>query len=153
MYCRFMYLVERDCKAINQLQTIQNCAARVLTRTKKRAHIKPVLKSLHWLPVSYRIDFKVLLLVYKSLHNRAPEYISDMLRRYTPCRTLRSSGTNLLEKQVGKRKHGKAAFSSYAPRVWNELPRELRMSESVESFKRGLKTHLFKKACKDFFRE
>ena len=140
-------------KAINQLQTIQNCAARVLTRTKKRAHIKPVLKSLHWLPVSYRIDFKVLLLVYKSLHNRAPEYISDMLRRYTPCRTLRSSGTNLLEKQVGKRKHGKAAFSSYAPRVWNELPCELRMSESVESFKRGLKTHLFKKACKDFFRE
>ena len=142
-------------KAINQLQTIQNAAARVLTKTKKRAHIKPVLKSLHWLPVSYRIDFKVLLLVYKSLYNRAPEYISDMLKRYTPCRTLRSSGTNLLERQKakGKRNHGKAAFSYYAPKLWNELPRELRMSESVESFKRGLKTHLFKKACKDYFRE
>ena len=142
-------------KAINQLQTIQNAAARVLTKTKKREHIKPVLKSLHWLPVSYRIDFKVLLLVYKSLHNRAPKYISDMLKRYTPSRTLRSSGTNLLEKQKAKnkRKHGKAAFSFYAPRVWNELPRDLRLSESIESFKRGLKTHLFTKACKDYFRD
>ena len=93
--------------------------------------------------------------MYKALYNREPEYISDMLKRYTPSRTLRSSGTNLLERQKakGKRIHGKAAFSYYAPKLWNELPRELRMSESVESFKRGLKTHLFKKACKDYFRE
>src|SRR4029434_7724654 len=83
-------------KAISQLQTIQNAAARVLTKTRPRAHITPVLKSLHWLPVSFRIDFKVLLLVYKSLHSHAPEYITDMLSRYTPSRSLRSSGTELL---------------------------------------------------------
>src|SRR4029434_2879668 len=53
-------------KAFSQLQTLQNAAARVLTKTRRRAHITPVLKSLHWLPVSFRIDFKVLLLVYKS---------------------------------------------------------------------------------------
>src|SRR4029434_542678 len=61
-------------KAISQLQTIQNAAARVLTETRRRAHITPVLKSLHWLHVSFRIDFKVLLLVYTSLHSHAPEY-------------------------------------------------------------------------------
>ena len=38
-------------------------------------HIATVLKYLHWLPVSYRIDFKVLLLVYKSLNGLGPEYI------------------------------------------------------------------------------
>ena len=42
-------------KAINKLQIIQNAAARVLTKTRRRAHISPVLKSLHWLPVRFRI--------------------------------------------------------------------------------------------------
>src|SRR4029434_648129 len=59
-------------------------------------HITPVYKSMHCLPVSFRIDFKILLLVYTSLHSHAPEYITDMLSRYTPSRSLRSSGTELL---------------------------------------------------------
>ncbi len=52
-------------KIFRQLQLIQNAAARILTRTRKSEHITPVLRSLHWLPVTFRIDFKVLLLVYK----------------------------------------------------------------------------------------
>ena len=52
---------------IDRLQTVQNAAARVITRTKKYDHIKPDLKQLHWLPVSQRIDYKILLLTYKAL--------------------------------------------------------------------------------------
>ncbi len=55
-------------KTIRQLQLIQNAAARILTRTRKYEHIIPVLRSLHWLPVTLRTDFKVRLLVYKSLN-------------------------------------------------------------------------------------
>ncbi len=51
-------------KSIRQLQLIQNTAARILTRTRTSEHITPVLRSLHWLHVTFRIDFKVLLLVY-----------------------------------------------------------------------------------------
>ncbi|KAK7930462.1 hypothetical protein WMY93_006857 [Mugilogobius chulae] len=83
-------------QAVKQLQYIQNAAARVLTRTRKYRHISPVLRSLHWLPVAQRIDFKTALLVFKSLHGLAPKYISDMLVRYEPSRTLRTSGTGLL---------------------------------------------------------
>ncbi len=54
-------------KTIRQLQLIQNAAARILTRTRTSEHFTPALRSLHWLPDSFRIDFKVLLLVYKSL--------------------------------------------------------------------------------------
>ena len=82
--------------AIRQLQLIQNAAARVLTRTKKVDHITPVLRSLHWLPVYQRIDFKIRLLVYKALNGFGPKYISDLLPRYGPSRRLRSSGTGLL---------------------------------------------------------
>ncbi len=58
-------------KTIRQLQLIQNTAARILTRTRTSEHITPVLRSLHWLPVTFRIDFKVLLLDYKSLRTMA----------------------------------------------------------------------------------
>ncbi len=71
-------------KTIRQLQLIQNAAARILTRTRKYEHITPVLRSLHWLPVTFRTDFKVLLLVYKLLNGLGPRYIADMPTEYKP---------------------------------------------------------------------
>ena len=67
----------------SRLQSIQNTAARVVTRTRKFDHITPVLKQLHWLPVCYRIVFKILLLVYKALNGTAPSYISELLKYHT----------------------------------------------------------------------
>ena len=83
-------------KSISPLQLLQNSAARVLTRTRRRAHITPVLRSLHWLPVCFRIDFKVLLLVFQCLNGVGPSYLVELLLPYEPSRTLRSSGTGLL---------------------------------------------------------
>ena len=62
---------------INELQTIQNAAARIVTFGKKTDHTTPVLRKLNWLPVQYRIIFKILLLVYKGLNGLAPTYISE----------------------------------------------------------------------------
>ena len=98
-------------KSIKQLQLIQNAAARVLTRTKRSDHITPVLKTLHWLPVSYRIDFKVLLLVYKSLNGLGPEYMNDMLVEYKPSRALRSTDSGQIVELRVQTRHGEAAFS------------------------------------------
>uniref|UniRef100_A0AAR2KBY1 Reverse transcriptase domain-containing protein n=1 Tax=Pygocentrus nattereri TaxID=42514 RepID=A0AAR2KBY1_PYGNA len=74
--------------SISHLQRVQNAAARVLTRRRKRDHITPALHSLHWLPVSFRIDFKVLVMVFKCLHGLAPLYLSEMMVRYVPVRSL-----------------------------------------------------------------
>ena len=57
------------------LQLIQNAAARILTRTRRFEHISPVLASLHWLPVTFQIDYKILLLTFKALHGLAPLYL------------------------------------------------------------------------------
>ncbi len=81
-------------KTIRQLQLIQNAAARILTRTRTSEHITPALRSLHWLPDTFRIDFKVLLLVCKSLNGLGPKYIADMLTEYKPNRQLRSLGSS-----------------------------------------------------------
>ena len=129
-----------------QLQLIQNAAARVLTRTKKAEHITPVLRSLHWLPVCHRIDFKILLLVYKSLNGLGPKYISELLPRYEPSRPLRSSGSGLLIVPRIKTKHGKAAFSHYATDSWNKLPDDLRSAPTLPIFKNRLKTLMFASA-------
>ena len=75
----------------------QNTAARVVTLSTKSCHITPILKELHWLPVSQRIVFKLMLIVHKYFNNIAPIYISELLKVYTPSRNLRSSNMSLLK--------------------------------------------------------
>lgn len=77
--------------ALSCLRLVQNAAARVLTRTKNKDCITPVLASLHWLPVRFRIDFKISLLTYKALNGLAPYYLKEILSPYKPLRTLSMS--------------------------------------------------------------
>ncbi len=76
--------------SINKLQIVQNAAARVLTRSRKYDHITPILQSLHWLPIKFRISYKILLLAYKALNDLAPAYLTNLLSRYNPTRSLRN---------------------------------------------------------------
>ena len=70
-YCNALF-IGLSASSISKLQYFQNSAARLLTHTKRSAHITPILHDLHWLPVAYRIKFKILLLTFKSLHGLAP---------------------------------------------------------------------------------
>ena len=131
-------------RTISRLQLLQISAARVLTGTRRRVHMTPVLKSLHWLPVSFRIDFKVLLIAFKSLNGLGLSYLTDLLLPHEPSWSPRSSGTALvIIPIVNTRTHGEAAFQHYAPRLWTSLPENLRAEENVDIFERSLKTHLF----------
>ena len=130
---------------IHKLQKVQNNAARLICRTPKFDHISPVLHTLHWLPVEQRIEYKLLLLAFKSVNNDGPSYLSDLLKFYIPSRQLRSSSdTRLLRipsfrlKSFGQRK-----FSYQASVLWNSLPISLRHSNSTLAFKTALKSHLF----------
>ncbi len=82
--------------SINKLKIVQNAAARVLTRSRKYDHITPILQSLHWLPIKFRISYKILLLAYKALNGLAPAYLTSLLSRYNPTRSLRSQISGLL---------------------------------------------------------
>ena len=129
---------------LNKLQRAQNAAARMLTRTRKFDHISPVLHRLHWLPIRYRIQFKLLLLTWKSLHDMAPSYIKELLNQHAPSRHLRSSDKNLLTVPRTFSSYGDRAFYACAPKLWNSLPADLRFCDSLHIFKKTLKTHLFK---------
>lgn len=71
------------------LKIIQNSAAKVLSKTKRRDHISPILKSLHWHPISYRTDLKTFLLVLKSLKWVGPNCLHDMFKQLSQERSLR----------------------------------------------------------------
>ena len=116
---------------ISRLQHIQNTAARVVTLSRKSCHMTPILKELHWLPVSQRIVFKLMLIVHKSVNNIAPIYISELLKVYTPSRNLRSSNMSLLKEPTSKRTWGDRSFSVAAPRLWNHLPTKLKSCHSI----------------------
>ena len=145
-YCNSL-LSGSSSKSLKTLQLVQNAAARVLTKTKKREHISPVLASLHWLPVKSRIEFKILLLTFKALNNMAPVYIEELLVPYQPTRALRSQNSGLLVvPKVSKSRVGARAFSYQAPLLWNHLPLSVREADTICTFKSRLKTFLFDKA-------
>ena len=126
---------------------MQNAAARLITRTKRCDHITPVLIDLHWLPMKQCIEYKLLILTFRSLHSLAASYLTDLLMRHHPTGTLRSADAHLLEVPHSKLcTQGDRAFSHAAPRLWNNLPLAMRAADCHNSFKKQLKTLLFKRA-------
>ena len=133
---------------IQRLQSILNCAARLVKRHSKFDRASPLLFELHWLPVEQRITFKILLFVFKSLNGLAPFYLSDLISTYVPSRSLRSASLSLLHVPGSNQKtYGDRAFAVAAPRLWNALPIQMRQpGTALDTFKRSLKTLLFKQA-------
>ena len=127
---------------------MQNAAARLILGIENFSHITPVLYELHWLPVSLRIDYKILLLTFKCIYGLALTYLSDLISiKWNSLYNLRSTGMLLLDhpKLRMLTTLGARSFSAAAPKFWNGLPVELREATSLNSFKSRLKTYPFKK--------
>ena len=132
---------------IKKLQRVQNTAARLAFNLRKYDRITPALVTLHWLPVKYRIEVKTLLIVFKGLHGKAPTYIWEMI---TPSKSKKYSmtpneGRVLKVPKLKNDTFGRRAFAVYGPLAWNCLPKEIRLCDEIEAFKRNIKTHLFVK--------
>ena len=134
--------------SVNQLkplQTVQNSAARMISRTNIREHISPVLYELHWLPVYQRTKFKILITAFKCIYGMAPLYLSELITPRFPKRSLRPKPVTLAPKRTNNLKwYGPSAFSVSAPELWNALPPSLRLITEFNVFKSQLKTHLFR---------
>ena len=133
---------------IQKWQRIQNWAAKLICKATKRDHASPYLRELQWLPVEDRITFKIMVFVFKCLNGMTPEYLSSSLSRHRPaCAGLRSASDstrlsvhNTTKTFMSAEKH---CFSYTAPQVWNNLPVNIKDSQSLMSFTRTLKTNLY----------
>ena len=119
---------------IAKLQVVLNCAAHLILCKQKYDHATPLLTQLHWLPVSQRIIFKILLLTFKLLNGIAPTYLIELLDRYVSPRPLRSSSRGLLKVPRSNTKYGDRSFSVCAPTLWNSLPDHLRLIQQLLTY-------------------
>ena len=147
-YCNSL-LHGTSAKNIHRLQVVQNDLARAVLMTGRRSSATESLKTLHWLPITERINYKIAVTVYKLRQSHSPQYLSELLVNYQQPRTLRSSDKLLLREPERKLALSTKAFSVFAPSVWNSLTLNCRMCTSLNSFKRTLKTELFIKAYTD----
>uniref|UniRef100_A0A673WK06 Reverse transcriptase domain-containing protein n=1 Tax=Salmo trutta TaxID=8032 RepID=A0A673WK06_SALTR len=146
-YCNSLLAGLPAC-AIKPLQLIQNAAARLVFNLPKFSHVTPLLRTLHWLPVEACICYKNMVLAYGAVRGTAPPYLQALIRPYTQTRALRSSTSGLLAPLPLRKHRSRSAqsklFTALAPQWWNKLPHDARTAESITTFRRHLKPHLFK---------
>ena len=137
-----------------RLQHVQHALARFVTGASKHIHIISTLKTLNWLPIRQRIIFKTLVLVYKYLTAGQPKYFAPYLSLYKSAMNTRRSNPKNLFLQVPHycasihkpKVHFNNSFSYDAPKLWNDLPHDIRSAPNFSSFKIRLKTYLFQKS-------
>ena len=142
-YANALYIGIPACD-MSKLQRVQNIAARLVINDGTRSH--ECLKKLHWLPIRLRIKYKVLTILYKSLAGNAPPYLQDLVTLDVPRRAgLRSQNLHrkLFVPKTKRKTFASRSFSAIAPIWWNELPDDLRLLQTIDVFKKNLKTFLF----------
>ena len=150
-YCNGILFGVPKCD-IKKMQRIQNMCAKLVLKLRKYDSSKQALYQLHWLPIRARIEFKILTVMYNCSKGHAPAYLTELLIEKVPRRRLRSSDvTGCYEVPYNKQKtFGDRSFKTVGPQLWNTLPVDLRNLDSVETFKKHLKTLFFRK-CYSWF--
>ena len=141
-YCNGLYFGIAE-RLLNQIQLIQNAAAKVVTKKHKYDHLGDDLKDLHWLQIKKRVTFKIALLAYKSVNGLAPDYLKDMFQYAHHGHTLKLIIPQFMSSS------SRRSFSYIGPKIFNNLPTTLTSSETVDIFKRNLKTFLFQLSNQD----
>ena len=127
----------KEKRDLAKLQRVQNCLACVVLRAPAFFPSSPLFKQLHWLPVTYRINFKLSTHTYCALSTQQPPYLTNLLHLLNISRQNRTSISQQLIVPKTKLNLDKRAFSVVAPRVWNE-PITLKISETIAIFRKKL---------------
>ena len=130
-------------KDIARLQRVQNCLARVVTKAPRFSRSVPILKRLHWLPFKFRIHFKIYAIAFRTLKDNQLAYLAALLVRPKSSKYLLSTNSNRFVVPRIKTKTGSRASSISSPALWNALPVPVRNAETILTFRKLHKSHLF----------
>ena len=121
-YCNSLYY-NLPKSQTNRLQVIQNSLARAVVKAPKFCHVTPILKSLHWLKINERIEYKLLSLTYKALTTAEPTYLHSLISVQPPRATSSSSIVTLSRPPTySSLRITNRSFSYESPHLWNHLP-------------------------------
>ena len=121
---------------LDQLQKLQNRAARVLTNSSFDAPSRPLIQELGWKTIEELINGETKTMVFKSLHDLAPEYLRSLFTRNSQCsvHALRNTVTDLKLPRKNSA-NGQKCFSYRGAKLWNSLSAESKQASSLNSFK------------------
>ena len=122
-----------------------------MTKDSRFSRSIPLLKSLHWLPIKFRIKFKICTFVFRCLNDGQPSYLSSLPFSADSVRHLRSDNTHKLKVPRIRTKFGARAFSVSSPTFWYFLPAHLHVAKNISSFRKLLKMHFFNLASPPYF--
>ena len=143
---------------MKRLRSVQYSICRIVNRVSRysKERMSPHLKSLHWLPIRQRIDFKWYLLMFKIVHYRLPPYFTPyFIPHSSQVATRRSAGSRMFlnrdvipfdyKTHTSKVQYDNS-FCVSGPIKWNNLPDHIRCASTIGIFRKRLKTYLFEKA-------
>ena len=140
---------------ISKLQSIQNAGACFVKSMfgkhwRQTGSMCDLLSSLHYLPVRYRIQYKLCLLCFKCIHGMAPKYLQTLVHIAQPsdryCLRRNCDRFLLVVPDKPRYKKTESAFCHISPVTWNNLPLAIRSISELPKFKTALKTHFYIKA-------
>jgi len=127
------------------LQRVQNSATRLMFKLSSREHVTPCLLQLHWLPVRWRVQFKLCCIMHSSvLYGTCPAYLTNIVEPAGAGRTrsgLRSTSSTDYTLSRLHTKFAERAFSYAGPSAWNGLSEDLRVVADPAELRKELKTH------------
>ena len=126
------------------LKRVVNAAVRLVAGVGVCDHVTPAMRELHWLPVTFRVQYKLCLMVHASVNGRSSEYIKDVLVPMSSLQgraTLRSSRSGSFDVPRTRTGFDERAFSVAGPAAWNKLPPNLRLMTDNCKLKRALKAN------------
>ena len=124
---------------IDQLQKLQNRAARIVTNSCFDAPSRPLIGSLGWKTVRELVDQDSRVMVYKSINGLAPQYMSHLFTRNSACssRNLRNTKTDL-RLPMKTSANGQKCFSYRGAKLWNSPSAEIKQAPSFAVFKQNI---------------
>jgi len=144
-YCNVVFAGLPNCDIL-RMQSVLNTAIRLVAGASRWNHATCLLRDHHWLPVKQRIDYKLCMTVHRCLNSEAPRYLADLITLSAAATTragLRSATSGSVAVLRTTLSLGDRLFAVAAPRAWKKLPSPLHRIESVNTFKRQLKTFLY----------
>ena len=129
---------------LNQLQKLQNRAARIITNSSFDTPSRPLIDKLGWKTIEQLVASESKTMVFKSLHELAPQYLCDLFTRNSKCSSyvLCNSETDL-RLPMKKSSNGQKCFSYRGVKAWNDLPADTKQATSLNSFKKSISNFLF----------
>ena len=120
-------------------------ACRIVCNLRKFDHVTSSMQDIHWLKIPYWIQFKIACIMFKCINGQAPKYLTDFLPSKQKTGHLCSYTSDSYPSTLHRSSLAyNASFPAAGPRLWNNLPQNIRQQPSLDMFRSNLKTHLFK---------